>query len=486
MSAPSKASTRRVLITVYALLLLATVVAIGIAHGIGVQGQHQRALEKLGSITSTLAAQLNGHHVVRLQQKYSERGLVIKSTQDPWYYVLHQHLRRAATANALEHPIHLVSYDSIRQELQIVVTSEDPPRFREPLALGKAPLLAGYRTGGRIDPTREHAELLAFDAVTDNAAQVVGVVMTSLPAADLQHGAWVRTARNTAIAMGLFGLAGLVLFGSVGRWLRRQERAHQAMAIREAEMNESIAYVRKIQDAFIPPATSYSEAFHDHFVLLRPKGEVSGDFHWYHRVDDHRTLVAAADCTGHGLPGAMLSAIGCSLLNELARASAEPDPAELLSALDERVADYLRQHGRRIGGGDGMDVALCLIDTREHILLFAGACRPLYRVHDGQLTIINGDRTPVGGAHRKGTKRFTCHRIAVRPGDRLYLFSDGYVDQLGGPAHERFRRDRFDRLLVDHQHLSLRDQAAVLEKAFLDWKGEAEQVDDVCLLGLQV
>lgn len=133
-----------------------------------------------------------------------------------------------------------------------------------------------------------------------------------------------------------------------------------------------------------------------------------------------------------------------------------------------------------------MDVALCRIDRASRELLFAGAYRPLYWLHDGQLTVINGDRKPIGGSQHDPKRRFTVHRIAFHPGDRLYLFSDGYVDQFGGPERKKFMAARFNDMLVANQHLPMSAQQELLERAFLEWKGDNEQVDDICVLGLVV
>ena len=448
----------------------------------------REALTHLGSITSTLAGQVEGAHVHRLLDKYGSRGALVKNTQDAWYYVMHEHLRKAAASNGLESPILVLSYDSLDQELQIVATSGTEPRFRERFDRGQGRLLGDYFKGGRVDPEQAsaHGDLMAFDTIVDGKGRVMGIVLAETPLATVHAAAERILWRNVLITSGVFALLGLLLFGSVGRWLRQQELDHTALMARHGHVTDSIQYVRKLQNALVPSQDAYATQFRDFFVMHRPKDLVSGDFHWYHRIGPDQCLVAAADCTGHGLPGAMLAGIGCSLLNELVTTSPERDPAELLHLLNERLIGTLHQQGRRSGAGDGMDVALCRIDRAANEVLFAGAFRPLYLVQEGQLTVINGDRRPIGGAHHGTDRHFTCHRLAVRPGDRLYLFSDGYVDQLGGPDHQRFMTKRFDDLVMHHQHLPLRDQGDVLERAFLDWKGESEQVDDICVLGLEV
>jgi serine phosphatase RsbU (regulator of sigma subunit) len=327
---------------------------------------------------------------------------------------------------------------------------------------------------------------MAFDPVHDARGEVVGLVLATRPVAELRGLLNAALWRNIGILALLFGVTAVVLFTSVGRWLARQEHAQHRLVQRHAGVTDSIAYAGKIQRALVPDPSVYAERFRDHFVLDRPKDVVSGDFHWFHRIDDDQCFVAAADCTGHGLPGAMMAAIGCSLLNELVAAHADADPGELLARLSERMVHALHQQGSTKGAGDGMDIALCRVDRRRQEILFAGAFRPLYWLHQGQLSVINGDRMPIGGAQHGSGRRFTTHRIAYHPGDRIYLFRDGYVDQFGGPERRKFMAHRLNALIVGNQHLPLARQADVLEQAFLDWKGDLEQLDDVCLIGLEV
>ncbi len=414
--------------------------------------------------------------------------MLISTTQDAWYYVLHENLKKAAAANGLHEPLYILAFEAGTEELQIVVASSDKPLLRERFDRAATTAVTDYLASDRIDGQKGvwGDEVVVFDAVRDNRGRVVGAVYTSSPLKALTAVANGRLWRNIALCAVAFVLIGLFLFRSVGRMVEREEAARDHWQQRHEGISDSIAYAGKIQGALVPRPEQYREMFADHFVLNRPKDVVSGDFHWYHRINEDVCLVAAADCTGHGLPGAMMAAIGCSLLNELVTQHPHKDPAELLGLLSERMVHALNQSGQRTGAGDGMDVAMCRIDRKERELLFAGAFRPLYWMHDGKLTVINGDRQPVGGSQHGDRRKFTVHRVAYHTGDRLYLFSDGYVDQFGGPERKKFMSARFNAMLAGNQHLSMEEQSAVLEKAFLDWKGENEQVDDICVLGLAV
>lgn len=456
---------------------------IGVAHWYELKGQRRDAVTRLGSITNSLADQIPARHAPLLLEKYTLPGTIIKNTQDARYYVVHEQLRKAAQRSELEAPLFLLSKDE-EGALVIVATSEEKPRFREPFARS-AGLLSLYEEGGRI--AGEAVEYVAVEPLRDEQlGATTGILVASMPRSTADTSAYAVLWRNIGIALALFVLAGVVLFRSVGRWVQQSEADRLALASRNLDITDSIAYAGKIQRALVPPPSAYRELFEGAFVIDRPKDVVSGDFHWCHRLSDDVCFVAAADATGHGLPGAMMAAIGCSLLNEIVPANAEKDTAELLNLLNTRVVTTLHQQGQRRGGGDGMDIALCRIDRKRREILFAGAFRPLYWLHDGQLSVINGDRRPVGGAHMELDRKYTSHKLAYSPGDRIYLFSDGYVDQFGGPERQRFMAARLHQLIEANKAETMERQAALLEQAFLEWKGAEEQVDDVCMLGIAV
>ncbi|MBP7514818.1 MAG: SpoIIE family protein phosphatase [Flavobacteriales bacterium] len=483
-----KTTRRKVLFTLYGTLLVLSVTLIAWLHNGQLGSLKSQAFARMGGVTGTLGAQLDGGRVARLLERYDSRGMLINTTQDAWYYVLHENLKKAAEANGLEEPLFVLAYDARKAELQVVVTSDRKPMLRDRFDRASTSSMVDYLNAGRVDAQRGvwGDEIAAFDAVRDSRGKIVGVVYTSSPLGALVSVANGRLWRNIALCAVAFVLIGLFLVRSVGRMVGREEAARDHWQQRHEGITDSIAYAGKIQGALVPRPEQLREMFVEHFVLNRPKDVVSGDFHWYHRLSEDVCIVAAADCTGHGLPGAMMAAIGCSLLNELVVQHPHKDPAELLGLLSERMVRALNQSGQRNGAGDGMDVALCRIDRKQRELLFAGAFRPLYWMHDGQLTVINGDRQPVGGSQHGDHRKFTVHRVAYHEGDRLYLFSDGYVDQFGGPDRKKFMSARFNEMLANNQHLPLAEQAVVLEKAFLEWKGENEQVDDICVVGLAV
>ncbi|MBL7956058.1 MAG: SpoIIE family protein phosphatase [Flavobacteriales bacterium] len=482
-----KRTKHKVLYAVYAALFILCVAVIVIVHRNEAKALKGQGIAQLRTITSTLSEELGANNLEALLERYTSPGLVIKNTQDARYYVLHERLRKTAVKNGLHAPLELVFLDPVRQEVQVIVTSEEKPRFREPWSGDQGSLSAAFGTAGTLEMGQGSArELLAYEPVFDADGEVLGMIVARSPLARYATASSAGLLRNIGIALLLFGVAGFLLFRYVGRWLNVDEAAQQQLKARHEDINDSIAYAGKIQRSLVPSALIYDELFADSFVIDRPKDVVSGDFHWVYRIDADSCFVAAADCTGHGLPGAMMAAIGCSLLNEIVPANAHKDPSDILALLHTRMVATLNQQGKQRGAGDGMDVALCRVDRKAKEILFAGAYRPLYWLHQGQLSVINGDRRPVGGGHTGEERKFTAHKLAYTAGDRIYLFSDGYVDQFGGPERKRFMNSRLQELIQANGHLGLKEQAVVIERAFLDWKGPVEQMDDVCMLGLAV
>jgi serine phosphatase RsbU (regulator of sigma subunit) len=475
----SKGITRRVMVALYATLAVLCTVVILLAHLDERRRQRQAMVDRLGTATATLAAQVGHRHISELLRNYPDAGTVIKHTQDARYYVLHDHLRRSTERLGLEQPLRLLVRDERTQRIVELVTAADRPNYRAPVAEPIALAILGQGS-------HAHGGLQAHEPVLDDTGATVAWVVAEASDSEAAARSLGILWRNIAFGVVLLVFAGIALFTSVGRMVRREENEHQALLARHTDVTDAIAYAADIQRALVPPPSAYDDIFGEAFVLNRPKDLVSGDLHWLHRTDDGVVWVAAADCTGHGLPGALIAAVGCSLLNELVPQHADEDPAAVLERLHERWASTLRQQGRTPTSGDGMELALCRIDRAQGTILFAGARRPLYWLHRGRVTVINGDRRPVGGNQHDHHRRFTCHRLAYHPGDRIYLCSDGYADQPGGLEGRRFMTARLVALLQEHQALALHQQRDLLERLFDEWKGHRAQVDDVCMLGIAV
>ena len=249
------------------------------------------------------------------------------------------------------------------------------------------------------------------------------------------------------------------------------------------EIRDSIQYAKRIQEAILPSKSLISAVFPQSFVLYKPKDIVCGDFYWYAEKGDD-IIFAAADCTGHGVPGALVTVVGNSILHEIVNISDQNSPAEILTQLDKKLIDTLSKYGQD-NTNDGMDVALCQFNRKTNMLTFAGAKRPLYVYKNGNPIVIKGDNFPIGSTQYHGLKSFNEHEIKLAEGDTIYIFSDGYHDQFGGADDKKYMTSRFRDLLTEMQNMPMEHQHAHLEHEIVTWQGIHEQTDDILVMGIR-
>jgi len=271
-------------------------------------------------------------------------------------------------------------------------------------------------------------------------------------------------------------------------WRERELNNELAKAKEEIEktnyeIRESINYARRIQSAIVPSETEIKEDLPDHFILFKPKDIVSGDFPW-HFKNKEVVYIAAVDCTGHGVPGAMMSMIGYILMNNIVKGDKIVTPAELLSELHQAIVATLKQDDPDKSISDGMDMAICMIDKHNRKLTFAGAHRPLYFVRAGELTQFKGAKYPIGGIHYKGKNTFENHEMEIQKGDSILIFTDGYQDQFGGPDCLKYGPKRIRTKFSELAGRPMGEIKAFYDKEFDDWIGDEKQVDDVLMIGI--
>jgi len=253
-------------------------------------------------------------------------------------------------------------------------------------------------------------------------------------------------------------------------------------------ITDSIQYAQRIQNAVLPPMSFFSQNFSDYFILHRPKDIVSGDFYWTTRKDDV-LIIAVADCTGHGVPGAFMSMLGVAYLNEIVNKIAinkhisTLNADDILNQLREMVITSLHQTGDTNEPKDGMDISICIIDFEHKKMQFAGANNPLYLIRNGELQRFTPDKMPVS-YHQKRDVPFVKHNIELKPDDRIYMFSDGFIDQFGGNQGMKFLAKQFQDLLLKIYRQPMADQMSFLTKTLDDWRGDRPQLDDVLVVGI--
>lgn len=250
------------------------------------------------------------------------------------------------------------------------------------------------------------------------------------------------------------------------------------------DITDSIEYAKHIQIALFPDKITLQKILKKGFCLFKPKDIVSGDFYWVAEINN-KSIIVAADCTGHGVPGAFLSIIGINFLNEIVYDEQIAKPSEILSLLRRKIIKTMVHANRINESKDGIDLALVVIDYNKMILEYAGAYNSLYYIRDHMLNVIKADRMPVG-ISEKPIAPFTNHTMEIQKGDLFYMFTDGFVDQFGGPRKKKFRVGNLRELLLDIHEKEMSEQKRILYETLINWKGQQPQVDDVLSIGIKI
>ncbi len=263
------------------------------------------------------------------------------------------------------------------------------------------------------------------------------------------------------------------------------EAQRDLLADQQKHILDSIQYSKRLQNAILPTSSFIKELFPESFVLYLPKDIISGDFYWFHQHGEKKYF-SAIDCTGHGVPGALVSMVGQNWLNYAVKDLSLEKPAEILMALDNGVMSTFKECDDDTSVKDGMDLALCCINYKDMTLEFAGAYNPVIIIRNGEVTIIKGDKFPIGAFFRGDKKVFNNQEVKVDKGDLVYVFSDGFADQFGGENQNKFMSKRFRQLLFDIHQKPLVEQKDILFKTIVEWMGPLEQLDDITVIGIKV
>jgi serine phosphatase RsbU (regulator of sigma subunit) len=262
------------------------------------------------------------------------------------------------------------------------------------------------------------------------------------------------------------------------------ENKNEELEILYKQVTDSIHYAKRIQDAILPTSNTVKQLLNDSFILFKPKDIVSGDFYWIEKKGE-LVYFAAVDCTGHGVPGAFMSLVGHNILKDILNNTSAKKPAEILDRLREGVVNTLRVDDSGRQAKDGMDMTLCAVNFDTMELQYAAAFNPLYIIRNGELIIHPANKFPIGSFVGEKTN-FDNHTIQLQKGDQIYIFSDGYADQFGGPSGKKFMVGNFRKLLTQVSVFDSQTQKEKLDETLLTWQGGQEQVDDVLVIGVKV
>ena len=259
----------------------------------------------------------------------------------------------------------------------------------------------------------------------------------------------------------------------------------EELEIKNRDITDSINYAQRIQQSILPSVITINDNFSGAFVYYQPRDIVSGDFYWYDRVNDNKFLIVCADSTGHCVPGAFMSMIGTTLIKDICMRKDVVSPSDVLKNLDRELQSTLNQNVEAERANDGMDIIVCEIDVNTHYMRFASAMRPLILYKDKELQYVRGTKASIGG-DPKAEKRFENVGFQLNHGDIIYMFSDGYPDQFGGPRGKKFKMDRVKNMLADVCDKPMEIQQEYVNTTFNEWKGKLQQVDDVLFMGVKI
>ena len=264
------------------------------------------------------------------------------------------------------------------------------------------------------------------------------------------------------------------------------DKSHLELTNIYGEMKDSINYAKKIQDALLTPKHYIEDALPNNFIYYLPKDVVSGDFYWVHKVSENKIFFTVSDCTGHGVPGAFMSMIGKTLLNENIIDNKIYDTSKVLDNMKSKISSLLNQKGVDIESMDGMHMALCCLDLKNSILEYSGAFNPLIHISNGELVQVKADPQPIGFYSGEKVKLFNKHSIKIKKGDCFYIYTDGFQDQFGGPKNKKYMSKKFKNLLLSISQKPIKKQYLDLKSEFENWTGDNEQIDDLCIMGIKI
>lgn len=268
------------------------------------------------------------------------------------------------------------------------------------------------------------------------------------------------------------------------------EKQKNTIEEKNKEITDSIKYAKRIQEAILPSPETISKLFKDYFLIYRPKDILGGDFYWVSdavtKYQESFAMAAVADCTGHGVPGALMSIIGNNYLRLCEREPSVNRPSEALDFINAGISRTLRQDYANSAIKDGMDMVFIALDYHQKKLYFAGAKNPIYIIRNKELIEIKGDKHPIGAFVGEQMKKFTNHTFPFETGDCVYMFTDGYADQFGGPDGKKYMYGRFKKKLIEIHQRPMPEQRIALLEDFEAWKGPNEQIDDVCVFGIRL
>ncbi len=477
-----------------AILLFMITIGIGFltyTYNLQLEGFTKSETAKLKGIATTLSTQIDGDLHRALFQKFKTKESLTESNHCPFYNQIHLLLKKVKDSNELDTDIYTLVIQRDNNAFLFGVTSSETPYFRHTWTHYTQLHKQNYQTGGVIGPYEDENGiwLSAFAPVFDGGGNTVAIIQVDEPFAKFIATAQRKIWLQLSILIAALVIMVFFMLRFVQNTMSKEEKVKKILSRQRAEIETknseivgSINRAKSIQDAILPGLGRIQSIFPEMFVLFQPRDIVSGDFFWWAEKGT-RVYFAVADCTGHGVPGAFMSLIGHTLLNDALQTEGIETPGEVLTELDKLITSTLYENGNP--STDGMDMVLLSFDKFSRKLDFAGALRPLIKMSQHGMTKYNGDKFSIGG-HRQNTKVFTTTQVEINPGDTVYLFTDGYSDQFGGVEGKKYMSRKFREFLgCIHDH-DMEEQHMLLKYEFHLWKEDEDQVDDILVAGIRI
>lgn len=452
----------------------------------------QKQLDILKATVTSLAYNIDGDEHQALTERYGWRDEIKTLNQDSTYLKLHNNLKNAQIKNQFESPIYTLIFDKDEKIFYYIVRSDSILNYRHSYEFFPDKLLEKMNEGGIIGKYRNEngTWLSAFEPIYNSEGEVIAILEADVNFTVFQNEVFYHYLNESLIALAVIVLLALILIPYIIRILREDENIktelmHQKSIIdaRNKDLTDSVNYASKIQEAMLPDTSRIEELFPNSFVFYKPRDVVSGDFYWFREKNDS-ILIAAADCTGHGIPGALMSMIGHSSLNGITNVNKEKTTAEILKELDKSVTTSLINKEYKTESKDGMDIGICKIDPVKKTLEFSGAFQNLILIQGDDILEFKGNRFPIGGGNNYNKMDFIIHKIDIQQGDHFYLYSDGFPDQFGGEKEKKYLDKNFKLFLKTLSGKTPQEKKSLLNEELLRWQGSIEQIDDVLVIGL--
>lgn len=497
MAKKSRKFSTRILLVVLGGYLLTSFYYLNNLYHSKIDASEKGTLERLEGISNTLASQINGTLLKLILTTYEKKDAIIDKYGDPNFREIAEVLERTKETNKLPTDIYTLTYDSLNNKVFFGISSAKRQYFRHEYASPPEILTSNYNIGAKVPMYHDEngTWLSAFTPIKDNKGNTVAVVQTDMPFDTFIEEAKQDLYQNVVINLIIILAVATLLFYWLRILLKREEDIMGQLSVNNEIINKkneditaSIDYAKRIQQSLMDSEDKLKSIFPSSFILYKPKDIVSGDFYWIQSLNPENTkiAVAAADCTGHGVPGALVSVLGITHLREMVGKGVDIEPNTMLEELNRRIINTFKSKEKGITSKDGMDISIAVIDREKKMVSYSGAYRPLLLYKNGELIEIQGDKQPIGGDHFIEDRKFTKHEINYESGNWLYMFSDGYVDQFGGDRSRKFMKKRFKSLLVENIGQECETQFSILSKELTEWMADVEQIDDITVLGLKL